>query len=596
MTFHNPRLHTSPAERLRAHCVFAERFVSSGTMHDSASDSGVSSDTVSRGAIVGDNDTMFFYTPRVAKTKNKLSFFLKFRSKTFSKSGTIFRIQGLKFRIDVGDWGANAYHDDNSSANSTFVSLFPGNYIDDVEHVLLYTVDLSAGTHALFIDGETDSGTTTVSGDISEISLQFIGYTGTETTFYHAILFDDVIDWNDALLLSNDKWMHFLKHDTFAHWRCNQRGDDQVGNYIRSTTGVLKFGKGDEETASTFPVIDTDNEEDVLTFDSAQYLDDEITFPDEYTISCAYSDTSVDGRMPMVDVQDDSKSFLAQWCVSGTKPADNLHSIFVANRNLAELEKKHVEFKQLLDCWRFTAYGAVAQFINEGICRVALLFNCPTTLRNLADPEASTATNNGATIDTDGQLIQFGDTADYLSYPSDSEDDTAITIIVFGDLVSGAGARGMVAKGSELKFTANSDALYLNDVPCAETGLSAPTRMYAVSAVNGFKARFFRNERFIGEGGSNVTLSDSNTDDWTFGNTYAHNDNFQDSDVKAFLVFNDALTDQEIAAVYFSLEKSFTYQTPGSETDEVWFDTPGATEEINDTPGATDVANDGAFA
>lgn len=550
MTLPNPRLHTRPAERLRASCVFAERFITEGTTEDNGctSTNGV---TFSRGATSHGNTEIITLRCSPVAAATRLTAFLKFSAITNGVFDTCYwNCTGAGFRIIISHTGVEAQHKDGSN-NSGFVEVL-GNFLDGEDHYLMYTVDTDADTHTLHVDNSSDTAASSnVTGGIIPSSMTMYSQTVTDCTFKHALVFTDEFDADDFANLSDENWPDFVRDDLAFLWRMDSHGNDTDGDFVRDIARENALVKGDGSTAGTFPVFTDDDGDQFYALDSSQYFDSFPTLPTAYTISAAVSDTVSDGRFPEMVQADTDASLIDDLSNAGSFSYDNIHNLYVSDRELTAIEKLHLSYLQRQDLSVSVAQRALACFLNEGIGQVCLKFTCPSTLRDIAYDGLRTATSTGATYDATNKTYSFDTTTARLNITHDSADaDTRkITLVVLGALTGVVGGGGLIHKGIDMRFTVNNNTLYLNSSFATEADLGNPSSMYAVTAVTGHRPRFFRDGRFIGEGDSDVTLSATNTDNWTFGNSYNNTSNLEYCNVSSFLVFNEALTDNEVAAL-----------------------------------------------
>lgn len=580
MSFPNPRLHTIPAERMRARCVLAERFVSAECISDNGGT--VTGATVARGATISSGQSVVCNS-LLCHDQEKLSLFVRFSA--VDGLANLFSFAGTKFVVTFTDGVITASHATSDDLELTI------DYQDGEAHTLLYSIDTGAGIHTLWCDGQSVSGSTSVAVTIAETSITF---SGTQThTIYRVLLYNAALDGNDFTVLSDERWTDFVKENLFSFWRCNSRSYDDIGNFLRDTFGDKKFLLGDGSTQSTIPELYTENGETLVTFDSAQYLSDEPDFPSLYTLSVAHSDTVYDGRLPSVTQEDSTKAIIESMGVAGGYSYENLHSIWISDRELLALEKLHIMHSQLYDSWRCSCKGAIHQLIKEGVCNFALLFNCNTMFRDIGHDVERYAINQAANINGDEFYVQFdgGGSRLELESVSDDQDLRELTWIIFGEISPATSTRVIISKSS-FRWEQDSSTMTFAYSEISDSRLDNATEMLAVTAINGNKPRFFADEVYCGEGDSNVSLTYGVSNDWILGNSPVLSENLSNVNAKAFLAFNVALTDQEIMDVYYSLKKSFSYVKPPTQVSDIWFDSPGQTTIYNDLPGQVTIIND----
>ena len=589
MPFPNPRLHTIPSERMRAHCVLACRFVSD----DCLTDNGIvvsGSPVVSRGVTINTGDTVTA-TCLPFLSADKISLFYSFScdSTASTDSISLYSDGDVEVFITLQSGVISAYHSDGTASDTLAIT---GTFADEETHNVLYVVDLASGVHSLYFDDDSETGATTISSDINNSDVVFSG--DIEHTVYRALGFNDVLDADDFSVLSDSEWLSFIKADRYALFRCDSFSDDTIGNYVRDSNKDKKITKGDGSTTTTFPTFGGDNGDTFYSLDSSDYLSLFPAMPTAYTISMCSSTTRFDGRFPLVEQADSDDTMLDGLKTAGTFSYDNLHSIYVSDRELLALEKLQLKTKQMKDYWRSSGRGIVHELITEGVCNAALLFNCATLNRDIAVSSRYYTPNN---INSDATLntVEFlgANSNVTLAHSSNDLDFRAITIIAYGELSYVAAVRGIASKGATIEFSIGAGDVVFNGSTVTDARFSTDAEMIAVSAIDGYKPRFFKDEIFIGEGDANVSLPSANTDDFVFGNLSALTSGFTDAQTKSFLVFNVALTDREIESVFYSLRKSFEYVEPAYVVD-TWQDTTTSTEIKQDTTTSTTIINDRA--
>lgn len=588
MTFPNPRIHTIPAERMRARCVLACRFISDDCVTDNGG-SVTGAPTVSRGATITSGDTLSFncHTLRDAQ-KATVFCALSVKEETSTDSISIYLDNDLEVFISLQSGVISAYHDDGVVTSPTLQ--ITSEFADGETHYVSYSLDISAGSHTLYFDSESETGTTTATGTFTQVSISLSG--AKEHTLERALIFNDILDSDDIDILKTDNWQDILTSQRFEVWRCNSFGDDTNGNFVRGSDGTHAITKGDGSTSTLFPTFGGDNGEEFYTFDASDYLSLFPTLPTAYTLSRCSSDTTYDGRFPTLEQADTDDSLLDELKTAGSFTYENLHSIYVSNREFKALEKKHLEFQQLRDTWYSSSYGMIRELIIEDVCRAALMFNCPTLRRDITTSRNWVGTN----VNSDGvnNYVEFLGTNSKLtlSHSSSDTDFREMTVIIYGLLDPLVGTtRGIMSKGAGIEFSVGASALTFNSSSLTDAVFAEDSEMLAVTAVNGFKPRFFRDELYVGEGTSTVAITSPNSSDFVFGNLNSGTDGFTDAQTKAFLVFDTALTDKEVAAIFYSLRKSFNYEQQPYTVD-TWQDTYTSTEIKQDTYTSTNVIND----
>lgn len=583
MTFPNPRLHTIPAERLRARCVLAESFVSRECVEDNGGYSSPGGVVINRGVTVSNPAAVIQSPTLVCKNNEKISIFVR-----ISCNGGSFGFYGSVIRLQFIDGFVYADHTAGTTSSTIAVEY---DYDDGKVHEVMYAVDLSSGLHRLFVNGVVYEESTSVSGAINEGTVTING--SASYSVFRELIFNDVLNADDFAVLSDERYTDFLFKNLYAFWRCNARSHDSIGNYLRDTHGNTKFVLGDGSTGSTIPTAGGDNGEEFVEFDALQYLSDEPDFPDDYTVSVAHSDTVFDGRFPSVTQEDNAKTIVESMQTAGSYAYENLHSIWVSDRQLKPIEKLHLQHSQLYDNWRSSCRGAVHQLINEGICRVALMFNCPTMMRDIAYESPRYGQKFNVTTNGTEFYSEFNVSTSNILMPnlSGDEDLRESTWIVFGELIPAVSTKYIMGKNTTL-WQQTSSTLSVGGSSISSSVINNASEMLAFSAVHNYKPRFFANDVFAGEGDVNISLPSNESSSWILGNGDSLGYPFFGNKVKAFLVFNVALADREIISIYHSLKRSFGYVRPQYSVGTIWFDKPGQSEIKVDDIGNSTIIND----
>ena len=169
----NARAHAHHAELLNG-CTLADNFPSLDSVE-------------LNGGIVSGAATLNRYTgitvdgsSRVSYPAESFSDFTVVLSFTASSGGVIATNSNVKndsadpgWSIWVDDDGVHATHGDGTAtATECFLE---GEFTDSTEHVVTYAVDLSGGTHTLYVDSSSDDSVTTVSGPIASTKRICVG-------------------------------------------------------------------------------------------------------------------------------------------------------------------------------------------------------------------------------------------------------------------------------------------------------------------------------------------------------------------------------------------------------------------------------------
>lgn len=564
MTFPNPRLHSTPAERRFAKVAFAERFVSDETIADNGLSFFYSHADFycSRGLHFPSylNTLMsatFALPPR--DVNGKFSFFVEF-------DGVVQSNNYFHFVVKLGGKLTQSVFTGSTLLYGPEMGPLPNaSYNDGGVHHLALCVDSTEEETRIFFD----SITAVSDGYIPDDSSSEITFRSNRVlNVRRALVVDRVLTQDDFDTLKNESFSDFYRENMFAMWRCDEFGDDNEGQYIRDVGLTKPLNKGDRDGGITRPLLVTVDRDSFYSLSPpVTYIDGAPELPNNFCISACASEVTDFGNYQFLSQENNDPAFLNDLATPGGFSFRVLNNIYISNRALNELEKCHLEYIQTHDANFSVMRRAAADIIREGACLICLSFEAPVNpLINIADipfssPRSAVAT--GAVFDAGSKLYFFLNTSDRLNIAhSDTGRGildrtlTEFTVIAYGPVLRGdAGGSTIVSKGIDFRLSVTSDRLYFNGTSYAEeAGLGDGSKMFAVSGVSGFKPRFFRDDHFIGEGDSTVTVAADNTDDWTFGNNFLNSSNFANSSVRCFMVFNQALTDREIISIYYSLQ------------------------------------------
>jgi hypothetical protein len=561
MTYPNPRLHSRAAERLRARCVLAERFVSRQCVLDNGA-TDISAEgvlTISRGAqfVLGTGGFTVKNHCISPRQTGKATLFVAFSGVTEVASGNYLGFLGDHATVDLRILFSGGY----LILGGNYTTIPFTDYADGERHIMMFSVDASSDEQIFYFDDNDPfviSGTVPTSGTNEHI----ITSPHIDSKIETVMVFNDILDADDMSILGDDDWNDFTRNDLHALWRCGDLGDDTTENCIRDKGLAKKIIKGDGSTSATFPTHESDNGSKFYALTSSQYISDFPELPEKYTLSVCVSDNTSDGRENTVVQEDSTRNIIDDLETAGSFSYDNLHNIFVSDRELTAIEKHHVSYIQKFDLWNRVANGAVAQLLNEGVCSLVSIFNGATDYLDLSSSSDRAGTPYNMT--KNGYNVQFEYAASRLVYTHESKDaDTReSTVILYGDISHDAAERVMLTKGSGFSFTLYDDLISFGGSGYQNSKVAEDVKMFSVAGVNGYKPRFFKNDLYLGEGDTSVSLGYSNTDDWVVGNNSSYNTNFGNAVINAVLVFNVALTDHEIAAVYHSIKRSLEWVSP----------------------------------
>ena len=535
-SFHNPRLATHAAERMRAKCLLAENFISEPLLEDNTGVVvlGGGTATINRGATLAGGARIDF--PAVPST-GSMSVVVQFTHGGDTGS-LLYSAFWDGFAISIENtpyWRIKLQHYNGSGHDFFYyvVDLVPG-----TEYTLTYIIDQGTGFHTIHLnDLAPGTAATPVTGPIGVGNPLRVAWTGMDFTINKLRVFDAVLTADDHADYHNgtDKEQATEKLGT---WRCDSVGDDAVGNVIWENSKVAKdITKGDGTTASTFPTFDTDK----YLFDGAtDYISTVPTLPAVFTVSAAVS--TVAAPYPVIR-QETDETLLTELKTAGGY-SGYLHNLIIFQSELTALQLKHTEYLQRYWTTRGMAYGALHRLVIDGSGQVVLyprssLNNHGLAAGVIALYDLDDGDVNGYTFPNAGSVIILPDA-------SGARTD-ALSISVHGFFDTSGTAGHLVHKGSNYEFKTNGNQLDLNGSTIAHT--FDDNVHLAVVARDGFKPRFFVDGEYIGEGTSTVTLDDTDTADVSIGNINGGTSPTP-YEIAQVSICNETLTDDEVRMLY----------------------------------------------
>jgi hypothetical protein len=535
-TFQQSRLASSPFERMKG-CVFGENFVS-GYRVRKGGGSVVGGVSFTSSAVL---DGYSYITYSSLPLTDTFSAVIRFSANAAS-SGLLFGTQDpisaslTGWRIDVDSTGIRANHSDGTVlGTSCSVDI---DYHDDNIHTVTYVVDLISGDHTLYVDSESDTKSTSASGTIGASKTIQVGGLGFIGTIKNARLFESLFTSDEHSVYHADSIASILGN-ALSVYRCDERSDRDDHVWSQNLT-MYDLTKGDGVSAGYPTQVNGHYEFDGVD----DYVSGWPTQATEHTDSAVLQTTGY----PYVQQVNDS-TIKDDLTVSGSF-GGKLYNLVLHDSELTDLEKKHLEYLQLYNTSRGHADRIDNQLIVEGTAVLSHFYE--DTSLYLTDYSKTDASSSGTDLYWNNGL-KFSDSTSMLTV----QDEAGLRLDKITIAVSGIGLDDISSTEYLVYKNLNYD-LSLADVDASYfemdfTGSSieadrGDVTHLAVSAIDGYKPRFFVNGSFVSEGDIAVSLNDSTTNDLIIGNDAGGNP-FSGT-IKRVHVFNSALTDTEIMHLY----------------------------------------------
>ena len=558
-TFSNPRLAALPCELMRG-CSFADNLVTAATvLNNNGTEAGAGGVFDHGGTFAGNGYIYYDIVTQPSgfsvKVQFETTYTVTIRGPLISNAMT-----GQDgFWIYLTPTGVYAQHGNGSQPHTACEVAIA--YADGEIHTVTYVVDMTGGTHTLYVDAlAAVTESTAINEEIGTTETVLIGKYSTSRftgTIYKPRIFNALLtqEEHDMYYEDGSPDVFWNTHTATARYKMDAFGEDNVGYYIwDSSRNLDDLTKGDGVTVSTMPLFDVDK----YSFDLVDdYISDWPTWPAAYTVTAALStpheifpEISQTNDTTLTDILDTSGVYWGY-----------VHNLSVYPWELNQLQLYHAEYWHMYWLNRGRATGAYHRLITEGTCKLAQFLDGDrgvfTNMAPLHDAGIATLVTRGTTA-ADG--CTFGSATSNVTFAHNTSQmltNGEGTIAIYGTLDSVVASETAVDKGADYKFhfvrTVNGDTkryLYLN---AAYTyfvhGTYDEVHHMAVTWKTGFKPRFYVNGDFLAEGNAAVTPDDTDTTDLVIGNNNELSSRFQQT-LKQVYIGDKALTDREIKALY----------------------------------------------
>lgn len=585
----NPRLAALPCELMRG-CTFAEDFVTETRV------------ALNMGALVGTGNTVdhaietdgngYVSFTECPLQDDLISVVIRFSATALASTAAIL----------LSNSGASLIADSNADGiciwvDATGVKANHGNgaivptkcsvaldYSDGEEHCLTYVINMTAGTHSLYVDAlAVNTQATTINEEIGASTLLVAGsatnkFTG---TIERVRVFEQALTEDEHDLYYADTLTSFLDMPT-AVYRCDSFGNDTDSNTIHDrTTNHNDLYKGDRATSAGFPTF----EDDKYLFDLVDdYISNFVTLPTGYTITAVSSTPQI--PQPTIQQHNDT-TFSLPLTVAG-QYWGYLHSLIVHSKQLTQIELYHDEYQHQYWQWHGRLWGAYQRLFTEGVCKLAVFMDADYwTFRDYAGDSQGIV--NGVTRGgADGCTFAA---AGNVTLPHQASQNMAEgTIVLFGDFSGAHADETWIDKGEnyKLRCTSGGNVIFGDGTESIymKGGSDWGTHQHlAVTFKDGFAAQFFIDGKYASDGLSACVIDDTDTDDLIIGNNNGLTDNSERA-LMQVAIFNRVLTPREIKALYESaMVIGATAMETGNRTRVREVDTGTAIEETVDPGG-----------
>lgn len=557
---HNARLAALPCELMRG-ALFAEDFVTKTRMQNAFGVFYGSGESVSDGYTTAGAAYVKYDSVDTIGDSDYVSIVLRFSTSTTQSTNVLVAgtanynltigtpVSGFHIWVDAD--GVKANHSDGVSAPTQCeVDL---DYADGEIHTVTYLIDMSSGSHSLYVDAlDVDTQATTIDANLagaSGIWLTSAGGHPSSTRFsgtlYKMRVFDQLLTEAEHDLYHADTLTSFLDMPT-AVWRCDSFGNDTDSNTIHDrTTNANDLYKGDRATAAGFPTFDTDK----YLFDLVDdYVSNFPTLPTAYTITGLSSTPQV--PYPTIQQHNDT-TFSLPLTQAGTYWG-YLHSLILHNKTLTQIEKYHDHYQHKYWTWKGRAFAAYHRLITEGVCIFAEFLDADRYVyreyANLRGGLASGVTRGG----TDGCTFAAAGNVEFAH--ESLQQLTEGTIVVYRKPDGSYYDETWVDKLNNYEFRSTSGGNLVlggtSDSTYAASGWQNAEHI-AVTFKSGEVAQFYIEGVYAGDGTGNATLDDTSTSDLIIGNDNALANNAS-TPIRQVAIFNRVLTEKEIKALFES--------------------------------------------
>jgi hypothetical protein len=547
--FSNARLAAEPCELMRG-CTFADNFV---TLTRIALNNGADTGTGNTAdqALTTDGNGWITYEPQ--PQSDTFSVVINFSASSLA-SGDKILVSNVWQRLINGspDNGFTIWVDaDGVKANHRSNATLPTqcevdlDYSDGVSRTVTYVVDLTGGTHTLYVAAlDADSQTTTVTGTIGSRALTVSGFAtyNFAGTVNRIRIFDQLLTESEHDMYHTDRYpsMFWNTATATARYKMDSFGDDAVGNYIWDMTLNLDdLTKGDRVTASTFPTFQTDKYQWDLVDD---YISDWPTWPAAFTVTAALSTP----QEPYPYISQTNDNSLTDLLDTSGAYWGYVHNLSIFPWVLNQLQLYHAEYRHMYWLERGRAKDLYIRLITENTCKMAMFLDSERGA--YYDYSQSENTGIGYDVTRNGTTgCTFDNAASHVLVPQDTS-LASEELTLYAELIGAAGVNStIIDKGTNYKLRTTATHIDFNGSTIAYA-VSATDYHLAVTCKSGYEPRFYVNNEYIGDGSSTVTPDDTDTTNLTIGNNNELNERCQHT-LKKVYIGDKALSDRDIKAL-----------------------------------------------
>jgi hypothetical protein len=485
-------------------CSFADNFVTLTTIEENMGSDGGTGNTANRGLSLAGTGWLAYDKVR---QPGDFSVTFSFRTSTTHTNATAIiathnvitgpAVDGFTIWVDP----ARVYANHSNGVSKPTACGVVIDYADGEWHTVTYIVNMTAGTHSLYVDSlAVDTETTTINEEISDTNVLNIGrvpggstyFTGDvhKVRIFDAVLTEEEHDFYRAGSMEDIDWFQ----NSYAAYRCDDFCNDTAGHYVwDKSVNKRDLAKADRVTTSKFPAFQTNR----YFFDKVDdYLGAMPTLPSTYTITAAKSSPQL--PYPRME-QDNDTSFTALLVASGGFWG-YLHGMVIHSGVLTQLQLYQDEYQHLYWLNRGRALPVYHRFITEETCQLAMFLDSDYWVyrdysQNFRQGIAHDVTRaaDGCTFDSADSNIEV--------YHHSGVRLVRGTIVVYGDFSGSVAAGTIVDKGTNYKLRTNGNQLDFNGSTIAHT--FANNEQIAVTFKPGYDPQFYVDGEYIGDGTAN---------------------------------------------------------------------------------------------
>jgi len=537
------RHYALPGERMRG-CVLAEDFYSH-IRTNMAGGNALGGPVYSNSAYV---DGLAHFVWNEVPLEDTFTAVIQFSAASAS-NGLLFGTEDVPsatvdgWQITVDSTGIRANHSDGSAAQTQ--CSIDVNYADGENHTVTYVVDMVSGDHTLYVDGDSDTQSTTSSGTIGSGALLRINDGGFAGTLNFVRLFDSVLAEEEHQVYVAGT-LSTIVDNALATYRCDTLSDRDDHIWSKLLT-MRDLTKGDG-AGNDYPTL-TDSH---YVFGGTDYVSDWPDRPATWTDSAAF-ETS--GYPYITQVNDNviKTSLTVPGFFNG-----KLYNLILHEGELTDLEENELEFRQLFYTERDYAKHIDCQLINEEACFLSYYYSNLGDIYTDYSRTTASNSNNNVFFDDPGIRVFGWNIASFTSF-----DMRAMTVEILGTNFQSTGVTETLTYVPGF-FSFDSSPYDASNLTLSIGGSSAiipraNLEHITMTVQDGSKPRFFANGEFVSEGDTTISFNSSLSTYYIgskeFGSDHAYCTFYKCS------VHKSPMTNAEVKTLYLNSKRFFEETT-----------------------------------